>query len=50
MCMKQCRIRLKFDQVSVTADLKRNFDFFVQSSAIQNFRMKYRKFIDGIHV
>ncbi|CAP33962.1 Protein CBG15793 [Caenorhabditis briggsae] len=41
MCMKQ----LEFDLVSVTSDLKRNFDFFVQSSAIQNFRMKYRKFI-----
>ncbi|CAP33853.2 Protein CBG15665 [Caenorhabditis briggsae] len=45
MCMKQCKLRLEFDLVSVTSDLKRNFDFFVQSSAIQNFRMKYRKFI-----
>ncbi|CAL2035297.1 unnamed protein product [Caenorhabditis brenneri] len=45
MCMKQCQLRLQFDLISVTSDLKRNFDFFVQSSAIQNFRMKYRKFL-----
>ncbi|CCD73845.1 Insulin/EGF-Receptor L Domain protein [Caenorhabditis elegans] len=45
MCKKQCKLRLEFDLVSMTSDLKRNFDFFVQSSAIQNFRMKYRKFL-----
>ncbi|EGT44260.1 hypothetical protein CAEBREN_18590 [Caenorhabditis brenneri] len=45
MCMKQCQLRLQFDLISMTSDLKRNFDFFVQSSAIQNFRMKYRKFL-----
>ncbi|CAI2349608.1 unnamed protein product [Caenorhabditis sp. 36 PRJEB53466] len=46
MCMKQCKLRVTFDQIAITSDLKRNFDFFIQSSAIQNFRLKYKKFID----
>ncbi|CAB3402290.1 unnamed protein product [Caenorhabditis bovis] len=45
MCKKQCELRVKFDQIAMTSEMKRNFDFFIQSSTILNFRNKYKKYL-----
>ncbi|CAI5445564.1 unnamed protein product [Caenorhabditis angaria] len=45
MCRENCVLNLRYDKVAVTGDIKRNFDYFVQSAAVQNFRNKYRKYV-----
>ncbi|KAK6746124.1 hypothetical protein RB195_012313 [Necator americanus] len=46
LCRQKCTQSMRYDQITLTGDIKRAFADFVRASVIYNFRQKYSKYLN----